>query len=158
MTSRDTAHENKAVLPRNFGDPVINQGEQGTKIPKIMPPDERVDIGNPETKAETTENIGRKEKLTNLRRNFQWEKTYRPLSEPSPEKCRTKNIKKGNPQEWSVSLIFFRKAKVFGTHQVKNPMGRFQPIHIAGVKNMGGEAASTTNPDKGHVDKWTTNM
>ena len=40
----------------------------------------------------------------------------------------------------------------------KTPMVRFQPRQRLGVKDMGGEAASLTNPKKGCANKRKMNM
>ena len=61
-------------------------------------------------------------------RKFPVREDYPTTSELPPEKCRTKNIKKGNPQEWIGVRKFFPKVQgVWNTPCKKKPMGRCQP-------------------------------
>ena len=65
-----------------------------------------------------------KEKISN-KRKFPVRENQPIALEPPLEKCRTKKIEKGGPQEWSVVLKFSKKYYVSGIQLVQklNPNG-----------------------------------
>ena len=117
------------------------------KIPNRPPTDERVDISNPATIAETSEKIGRRKKLSSFCGKDSERKFAQPTTSESPQKNRTSKIERGTLKNRVVSSIFLQKAKVFEINRVKKkPTGRSQPLQRAGVNTMGGESALPTNP------------
>ena len=89
------------------------------KIPNRPPTDERVDISNPATRAETSEKIGRRKKLSSFCGKDSERKFAQPTTSESPQKNRTSKIERGTLKNRVVSSIFLQKAKVFEINRVK---------------------------------------